>query len=102
LAENEQKNLEKMVYWSRCAIGAVLGLTYAVFWRASIGSLLTAASVMITVYLGSHYLISALLGKHRLEVLGGKGKLQTLGIGIFFLSFLFFWVLFYSLFFYTG
>jgi len=102
LTESEQKNLEKMVYWSRCAIGTVLGLVYAAFWRASIGSLLIAASVMITVYLGSHYLISALLGRHRLEVLGGEGKLQTIGIGIFFISFLFFWVLFYSLFFYTG
>lgn len=102
MAEAEQKNLEKIVYWSRCAIGTLLGIVLATYWRADMGNALTAASIAVTVYLISYYVISFLLGKHRLEVLGGKGKLQSIGIGIFFLSVLFFWALFYSLFFYAG
>ena len=102
MAEDEQKNLEKIIYWSRCAIGMGLGLVYAAYWRPDLGSVLAAASVAITVYLASYYLLSVLLGKHKVEVLGGRGKLQTIGIGIFFLSVLFFWALFYSLLFYSG
>jgi len=102
LSEDEEKKIESAAYWGRCAMGALLGALYAVCWRPDLGSFLTAMSFAIFGYLVSYFVLSIALGDHRVEMIGGKSKLQTLGIGIFFLSFLFAWILLYSLFFYAG
>jgi len=101
LTEDEQKKLQKAIYWGRAAIGIGLGALLAAFWRPNMGGLFTVASISIFSYLATFLVLSNLLGKHRVESLGGKNKLYTIGIGVFFLSVVFTWILLYSLFFHT-
>jgi len=102
MGESEEKKLETLVYWGRCVMGAVVGAILAAFWRANLGGLLTAASVAIIAYVALSYLLRFMLGEHRVQLLGGGSKLNMIGVGIFFLSALFFWAFLYSFFFYVS
>jgi hypothetical protein len=82
------KPLEK-VYWIRFALGIIAAL-------ASFGSFntfLNSMSLAIIVYLLSYYVIKF---KFRSEVQKTQ-KLFTAGIGIYFLSWIVFWSLFYTI-----
>jgi hypothetical protein len=101
LTEDEEKKLQKAIYWGRAAVGIGWGTLLAAFWRPYLGGLLTAASMSIFAYLATYLIVANLLGKHRVELIGGKNKLYTIGIGVFFLSVVFAWILLYSLFFHS-
>ena len=101
MTEDEEKKLQEAIYWGRAAVGIGWGVLLAAFWRPSMGGVLTAASMSIFAYLATYLITASLLGKHRVESIGGKNKLYTIGIGIFFFSVLFTWILLYSLFFHS-
>lgn len=101
MTEDEEKKLQKAIYWGRAAVGIGWGMLLAAFWRPFMGGLLTAASMSIFAYLATYLITASLLGKHRVELIGGKNKLYTIGIGIFFFSVLFAWILLYSLLFHS-
>ncbi len=102
MSEAERNKLEEVIYWGRAAIGTVLGAVFAVFWRESWGGLLQAVSVALIFYVGTYYLIRTILGDYRVELLGGASKLSMIGVGIFFMAWIFSWIFFYSLFFRPG
>jgi len=102
MSETEVNKLQQVIYWIRAVLGILLGTAYAIFWRQSWGSFLTAVSFSLLFYLLSYYLIRMILGEYRVELLGGSSNVLRIGIGMFFLSFIFFWILIYSLFFHTG
>lgn len=99
MSEAEESRLERLVYWIRVVLGTILGAMYAVYWRESWGGFLSAVSYAILFYILTYYLITISLGSYRVEILGGTRKIFTIGIGIFFISWLFFWILLYTLFF---
>jgi len=101
LTEDEEKKLQDLVYWGRAATGLGWGALLAAFWRPSLGGILTATSMSIFAYLATYLITTSLLGKHRVELIGGKNKLYTIGLGAFFLSVAFAWILVYSLFFHN-
>ncbi len=102
MSQGEKDKLEQIIYWSRAALGSALGAGYAALWREAWGGLLQAASIAVLFYVISYYLIRTALGEYRLQLLGGTSKISRIGIGIFFISWLFMWILVYSLFFHTG
>lgn len=102
MSEDEKDKLERIIYWFRAALGSALGAGYGALWREAWGGLLQAASIAILFYLISYYLIRTALGEYRLQLLGGASKISRIGIGIFFISWVFMWAFVYSLFFYTG
>ncbi|MEM0218827.1 MAG: hypothetical protein QW314_02240 [Thermoproteota archaeon] len=93
------EKLENLVYWARCILGSLLGIIFAIFWRPYLGSVITAASIALLVFLVSYYVTRWILGEARVNLLGGKNKIYTIGIGAYFTAWLFFWILFYTLFF---
>lgn len=95
----EAKKIENTIYWARCILGAILGLIFAAFWRPSFGPLITAISIALLIFIISYYVIVLILGEVRIALIGGKNKVYTIGIGIYFLSWIFFWIFFYTLFF---
>ncbi|HYA22066.1 MAG TPA: hypothetical protein VEG31_02715 [Thermoproteota archaeon] len=101
MSDDEEKRLLNLIYWGRAGIGLGWGALLAAFWRPYLGGILTAASMSIFAYLATYLIIAQLLGKHRVELIGGRNKLYTIGIGAFFLSVAFAWILIYSLFFHN-
>lgn len=99
MEESEAERLENIVYWARGLLGSVLGIIFAIFWRPNLGSVVTAASVALLVFLISYYVIRWILGEVRITILGGKNKVYTIGIGAYFTAWLFFWIFVYTLFF---
>jgi len=102
MSEGEANKLEQAVYWIRVALGALLGIIYAAFWTQDLGGLLPAFSIAVTFYFLSYYAIRIILGQYRVELLGGSSNVLKIGIGIYFVSWIFFWIFTYSLFFYVG
>lgn len=101
MEEKEIEKLEKVVYWARCFLGSLLGVVFAIFWRPNLGGVITAASIALLIFLLSYYVISWALGEVRVNLLGGRSKIYTIGIGAYFTGWLFFWILVYTLFFHV-
>lgn len=99
MEEKEAERLENIVYWARGLLGSLLGIIFAIFWRPNLGSVITAASIALLIFLISYYVIRWILGEVRVNILGGKSKVYTIGIGAYFTAWLFFWILVYTLFF---
>jgi hypothetical protein len=90
------------VYWLRFALGIVAALVCLAYGLGtstvssqdfSFNTFLNSMSLAIIVYLLSYYAI-----KSRFKAIVGKTqKLFTAGIGIYFLAWIVFWSLFYSI-----
>lgn len=87
--------LEK-IYWLRVGLGILAALIcswYSTIVESDIYLLMNSISLTLIIYLTSYYLI-----KYRYLTLVEKPhKIFTTGIGIYFLSWLVFWVLFYTI-----
>jgi hypothetical protein len=88
---------ETVMYWSRVALGALLGAVYAFFWRPP-WSIISSLSFALIVYLLTYHLFKILYG----GVLSDKSTVWKEGIGSFFLSWLFTWFLLYNTLFRPG
>lgn len=95
------KTLE-IIYWLRLALGITAaficigyGLATATISKESftLNSFITGFSIALTTYLMSYYLIKL---KFSLKV-EKQQKLVTTGIGIFFVSWIVFWTLLYTI-----
>ncbi|MEM3666883.1 MAG: hypothetical protein QW222_07375 [Candidatus Bathyarchaeia archaeon] len=94
------KTLQK-IYWLRLALGfiaAIVSTGYVVATNVSptefrVTAILNGLAIAIMIYLLSNYVI------RRKFTLEGKKmqKLQTTGIGIYFLTWIVFWILLYTL-----
>ncbi len=91
----------KQIYWLRLVLGIVAALICVGFNIVtgtlgdpeSIEKLLNGISLAIIFYIISYYIIKFKY-MHKVEK---PGKLYTMGIGIYFVSWLVFWILFYSI-----
>jgi len=88
--------LEK-IYWLRVGLGvlaAVISAWYSTIVESDIYLLMNSVSLTLIVYLTSYYLI-----KHRyITQMEKPHKIFTTGIGIYFLTWIVFWVLLYTIF----
>ncbi|MCW3993884.1 MAG: hypothetical protein NWE85_04890 [Candidatus Bathyarchaeota archaeon] len=95
------KTLE-IIYWLRLALGITAAVICAVFGLATntivkqnptYTTLLNGVSIALVIYLISYYIIKS---KFSLQVEKPQ-KLLTMGIGIYFISWIVFWVLLYTI-----
>ena len=91
----------KQIYWLRLILGIIAALicvsynivTGTLGGIESIEKLLNGISIAIIFYIISYYIIKFKY-MHKVEK---RGKLYTMGIGIYFISWLVFWILFYTI-----
>ena len=91
------------IYWLRLGLGLFAAVLCAVYVWASPGELTTGGgnlftlmnsmSIALAVYLVSYYVIKS----KYLTLVEKPTKLVTTGIGVYFLAWLVFWVLFYTI-----
>jgi high-affinity Fe2+/Pb2+ permease len=96
------KTLE-IIYWLRLALGITAAVICAVFGLATNtivkegfplwNTLMNGVSIALITYLISYYIIKS---KFSLKV-EKQQKLVTMGIGIYFVSWIVFWVLLYTI-----
>jgi hypothetical protein len=82
-----------MIYWSRLGLGivaAVLSVLLAIMREEN--ALMNAVTIALAVYLISYYVLKAKF-KTKVEK---QSKIMTMGIGIYFFTWIVFTVLFYS------
>jgi hypothetical protein len=84
------------LYWLRVALGIVAGAITAVvapfFGAGSINALIDSITIALLIYLVSYYILKASFGK-KIEK---QSKILSTGIGMYFFSWLAFFVLFYT------
>ncbi|MGQ9478739.1 MAG: hypothetical protein ACUVQ0_01795 [Thermoproteota archaeon] len=83
---------ETIMYWTRVALGALLGVVNALFWRPPF-SLLTAFSIALLIYTITYRVFK---WKFRRETLTDKDAPLKEGIASFFLTWLFTWFFLYN------
>ncbi len=84
-----------IIYWSRFGLGITTALIcYALrlAWDTSIYGFFLGIDVFIITYFAFRYLFRGRMGE-----IGETRRLLTIGIGAFFLSWIMFWGLFYSI-----
>jgi|SRR5271157_2965225 len=92
----------EIVYWLRFGFGILAALvdlafglaTHTITSSPSSSTFFNSASFAIIVYAFSYYVVKAAFTSKVQK----PGKLVTVGIGIYFLSWVVFWTLFYTLF----
>lgn len=92
----------EIVYWLRFGFGVLAAVVDLAFGLAtntistipSSSAFFNSASFAIIVYALSYYIIKAVFASKVQK----PGKLATTGIGIYFLAWIMFWALFYTLF----
>ncbi len=82
---------DSIVYWGRVAAGTALGFIFFFLWRDIPGSF-TPISIALVIYLATYYVFRLIL-KIAPEDVGGESQLYLKGIGGFFFSWLFTWIL---------
>jgi hypothetical protein len=91
----------KQIYWLRLGLGIVAALicvsynitTGTLGNSGSIEILLNGISIAIILYIVSYRIIKF----KYMSKIEKKGKLYTMGIGIYFISWIVFWILFYTI-----
>ena len=89
------------IYWLRFVLGIVAGLLSAILEAAigirkgasDINNLLNGITIALLIYLASYYVIKSVFGS-KVEK---KGKLMTMGIGIYFFTWIVSLVVFFSI-----
>ena len=88
----------QVIYWLRFGLGIISAIVctgYAIVdTRGTISVFLNGAVIAMLIYLISYHLIK----NKFIKKVEKPQKLLTMGIGIYFFSWLFFWTLFYSIF----
>jgi hypothetical protein len=85
-----------IIYWSRFLLGiatALICYMLRLAWETSIYGFFLGIDIFIITYFAFRYLF-----RERMNEIGETRRLLTIGIGAFFLSWIMFWGLFYSLF----
>ncbi len=85
------------LYWLRVVLGIVAGVITAVvapfFGAASINALIDSITIALLIYLVTFYILKGAFGK-KVEK---QSKILSTGIGMYFFSWLAFFVLFYTI-----
>ncbi len=85
------------LYWLRVVLGIVAGVITAVvapfFGSGSINALIDSITIALLIYLVTYYILKAQFGK-KVEK---QSKILSTGIGMYFFSWLSFFVLFYTI-----
>lgn len=88
---------ESLIYWTRVALGAILGAFHAFFWRPP-SPMISAFLNMVLAYFLTYYFFKRIYrGRLKDESVTWKE-----GVGSFFLAWLFTWFLLYNILFPSG
>ena len=86
-----------LIYWLRLVLGVVAASISTVvtllYDELSYTTFINGLTIALVVYLVSYYLLKAKFMPH----VEKKSKIMTQGIGVYFFTWLVFWVLFYSI-----
>ena len=86
-----------MIYWIRVALAIVAAAISTVitlmFGERGIRTFLNGLTIALLVYLITYYIIKAKFGNQ----IEKKSKIMTMGIGIYFFTWILAWVLIYSI-----
>ena len=90
-----------VIYWARLALGVVAALISTFVTMLSgvepgvyeLNSFLNGLTIALLVYLVSYYVLKSLFSS-KVEK---QSKIMSMGIGIYFFTWIFAWVLFYSI-----
>jgi len=88
---------ESLIYWTRVALGALLGALHAFFWRPP-STIISALLNMFLIYVLTYYFFKRIY-RNRLK---DESAAWKEGVGSFFLAWLFTWFLLYNILFPSG
>ena len=86
-----------LIYWARVALAivaaAISTIITLMFGERGISTFLNGLTIALLVYLITYYIIKAKFGNQ----IEKKSKIMTMGIGIYFFTWILAWVLMYSI-----